>query len=236
MEKPHIPFTSSELVEMLSSTDPEERAASARRIWTDWDHLENREILIELGSKLIELLKKEGASRHSWHYMMALGSIRHIEAIPELIEKLENSPSENIRGFAADALSKYTMGQLDENTIELLWMLAENDDSLVVRVNSIRALANPYIGSKDDVISNKLLKLLKTQNHSAISSTIIGLLGEIGCLKIVPELTHIMIARRTKSVKTIASTALDKIAKIHGFNNRSDLLKRIENIDSVAVD
>jgi HEAT repeat protein len=229
VEKRQIPFTSNELVEMLKSNDPEERAAGARRIWTDWELLDQKDLLIAQGPLLLKFLSESSSkTREIWHYMIALGTINFTEALPIIKDQLINSPSENIRGFAADALSRYNVENIDDETKELLWKLAETDDSLVVRVNSIRAIGNGFIKTKNTEISEKLLVLLKKQTHNAIKSTIIGLIGDIGSLVVVPELVHIMITRRTEANKKIASIALDQIAKLNGYKNRAELIKIIE--------
>jgi len=229
VEKPHIPFTSDELVEMLKSNNPEERAAGARRIWTDWELLDQKDLLKTQGPLILNLLLEAGSSaREIWHYMIALGTINFTEAIPTIKDRLQNSLSENIRGFAADALSRYNIEDIDKETRVMLWKLAETDESLVVRVNSIRALGNGFIKTKNAEITDKLLALLNKQIHSAIKSTIIGLIGDIGSLNAVPELLHIMITRRTEADKKITATALDQIARINGYESRVELIKNIE--------
>lgn len=232
MEKPHIPFTSQELANMLQSENPDEQASSARRIWTDWPHLENREILLSCGIILYDLLKVDKESRKTWHLMMALGTLNHTEAIALIRELLIHSKSENIRGFAADAMSRFN--EIDDETNKVLWGLAKSDSSLVVRVNSIRALGSTFSTSKNDEISLRLLELLKHQQNTVVISTIIGLLGEIGSIKVVPDLVHFMLTKQEKPEKKIAAIALDQIADINEYEDRSDLIKKVMTAESLT--
>ncbi|MHA2027755.1 MAG: HEAT repeat domain-containing protein [Candidatus Kariarchaeaceae archaeon] len=233
--KADLPFNSSELLEMLKSNDLDKQTVAARRIWTDWHHLKKRDVLLDGAPILLQLLKNEEESRHTWHFMMALGALKYKDALSYIVDKLIESKSENIKGFAADALSRYEYASFDQNTIDLLWELASSSDSLVVRVNSIRALGNSFIGTKNEDVSKRLMTLIDMKLNPAITATIIGLVGEIGSLAVVPDLAHIMITRRTEVDKKIAASALDQIASLQGFTNRADLLKRIDGVDRVKL-
>ncbi len=221
-------FTTPELISMLNSKKSQERGIAARRIWTDWDTLEDIEAIKKEEKNLISLLKNETHERNIWHLMLVLGLLNSKDAVPIIINHLIVSKSENIRGFAADALSRYEIAILSSNTIQMLWKLIESDPSLVVRVNCIRACTNMYKGSKNSEISGRLFNLMSTQTHSAIITTILNQLGEIGSTAIVPDLVHIMITRRTEVDKKMAGLALDNIAKLNGYENRADLIKLIK--------
>ncbi|MHA2101490.1 MAG: HEAT repeat domain-containing protein [Candidatus Kariarchaeaceae archaeon] len=224
-------FTTPELIQMLKSENPEERGAAARRIWTDWEILENREMINDLDRDLVQLLRDEKRERNIWHIMIVLGLINSAEALPLISDYLKNSEDENIRGFAADSLSRYQPNALEPQLLKLLWSLSENDPSLVVRVNSIRAYTNQFRGTKNDEISVKLFDLLKKQSHSAVKTSILQQIGEIGSLVIVPDLIHIMITRRTEIDKKMAGIALDMIAKSNGYENREILINQFSAND-----
>ncbi|OLS28206.1 MAG: hypothetical protein HeimC2_08610 [Candidatus Heimdallarchaeota archaeon LC_2] len=213
-----------ELSNMLNSKDKADRGAAARRIWTDWDSYNKNKKFLKLEKRLLILYRTEPLGRNSWHYMLSLGLMNSRQAIDDIVDNLTNSKDENIRGFAADALGRYSVGQLPNEVIELLWDLAESDASLVVRVNSIRASSNQYKLTKNESVSKRLLNLMKSQSHSAVQTTIIQQIGEIGSLVLVPELIHIMITRRIEIDKKIAGIALDNIAKANNFSDRQSLI------------
>ncbi|MCE7734195.1 MAG: HEAT repeat domain-containing protein [Candidatus Heimdallarchaeota archaeon] len=224
-------YSVEELKQMISSDNIEERGTAARRIWTDWNLYDKDDEFFQLETLILDLLKNETAGRNTWHYMISLGLMNSEDAIEEIVNKLDSSNEENIRGFAADALGRYKINQLNNDTLELLWNLAEFDPSLVVRVNSIRACTNQYKQTKNEIISKRLFNLLESQDHSAVQTTILQQIGEIGSLILVPDLIHIMITRRTELDKKMAGITLDSIAKANGFHNREDLLKLVnENI------
>lgn len=220
-------FTVDELSTMLDSNDKQEISAAARRIWTDWPHYsENEKAKISLlGEKILALLKSDSSGRNCWHYILSLGTIDYHQSKDWIFDLLLNSKNENIRGFAADALGRFN--SLDSKIVERLWSLSIEDDSLVVRINVLRAITGRFKGSKNDEIAKKTLNLLEKGMHSAIRTNILQILGDIGSTSVVPDLTHIMIARRTKMDKKGAGLALDQIAKENGYNDRMDLVKKI---------
>lgn len=220
-------YSINELEKMLRSDSVDENGAAARRIWTDWDLYPKNDDFLNLEPVILDLLRKDTTERNSWHYMISLGLFNSIDAIDDIVDRLLNSKFENVRGFAADALSRYAINQLNEETTELLWNLVDKDPSLVVRVNSIRACTSQYKFTKNEEISKRLFNLLESQTHSAIQTTILQQIGEIGSMILVPDIIHIMITRRTELDKKMAGIALDSIAKINGYHNRDDLLKRV---------
>ena len=197
-------YSVEELKQMISSDNIEERGTAARRIWTDWNLYDKDDEFFQLETLILDLLKNETAGRNTWHYMISLGLMNSEDAIEEIVNKLDSSNEENIRGFAADALGRYKINQLNNDTLELLWNLAEFDPSLVVRVNSIRACTNQYKQTKNAAVSKRLFNLLESQNHSAVQTTILQQIGEIGSLILVPDLVHILITRRTELDKKMA--------------------------------
>lgn len=224
-------FTTPELILMLKSENSDERGVASRRIWTDWEKLENKDLFHQEEDYFISLLQNEENERNIWHIMIILGLINSVKAIPIIVNLLKTSTIENIRGFAADSLSRYKQHVLDIDTLELLWSLSSTDPSLVVRVNSIRACSNQFKNSGNKEISIRLFELLEEQTHSAIKTTILQQLGEIGSTVVVPDLIHIMITRRTEIDKKMAGIALDMIAKSNGYQNRQDLIKMFASKD-----
>jgi HEAT repeat protein len=212
---------------MLDSNDKQDISAATRRIWTDWPHYseDDKEIISLHGEKILGLLKSDKSGRNSWHYILSLGTIDYSQSKDLIFDLLLNSKNENIRGFAADALGRFT--SLDSKMVDKLWCLSKEDDSLVVRINTLRAITSRFKGSKNAEIAKKTLNLLDKGMHSAIRTNILQILGDIGSTSVVPDLTHIMIARRTKMDKKGAGLALDQIAKENGYHDRMDLVKKI---------
>ena len=100
-------FSIDELEIMLNSDNHEDRKSAARNIWTNWKNYTNTVELQKLEPILLQLLKEEGDDRSSWHYMISLGYMNSKGALELIVNKLQNSVTENIRGFAAEALNKY---------------------------------------------------------------------------------------------------------------------------------
>ncbi len=234
-------YTEDEIIDLINSDDMEDNTIGARNLWTFWEQWENKEKLISTGDRLFKLLdelKDETKTtaninmRPIWHYLLALGSIQYMPAIP-LIKSLllNNEVVENVRGFAAETLTRYPPGVVDDELEESLWTLAQKDPSLPVRVNSFRALGHRYAETKDAEVAKKLWKAMKKQQNSAIKSTIIAMIGQVGSKVVVPDLIHMLITRRTGAMKNDAGLALDMIAKINGMDNRDDLIKSMADIE-----
>ncbi|MDH5402274.1 MAG: hypothetical protein OEZ01_07330 [Candidatus Heimdallarchaeota archaeon] len=224
--RPHIPFNGEELKEMLHSDSKNERVAACRRIWTDWPYLEKKESLYDQGALIHQFLINETEeTRDMWHYLLSLGTLNYLPAIPNILEKLQFAKTIDVRGMAADALGRYST--LEDQTRSLLWKMLEPEHPIVVRVNSIRAIFSEFKGSKNDERAIELFNYLKKADNDAIKFTGMSLLGEIGSTIIVPDLTHIMITRRTELDKKISADTLTQIAKMNGFETRDDLIKKI---------
>lgn len=210
-----------------------DKTTASRHIWTDWKFFteEQRDEIRPLGDKIFKLLNEDLESRNTWHYLLALGSMDYSPAQELMLDLLLNSPSENIRGFAADALSRYTRSDLSDNILKQLWSLIENDESLVVRINSLRAVSVSHFGTKNDKLAITIFALLKKQEHSALRTAILQILGDIGSTAVVPDLVHIMIARRQEMDKKGTALALDRIAVLNDYNDRVDLIRRITGDD-----
>lgn len=222
-------FTSDDIKTMILGEDSKDRSVGARRIWTDWkNYNESERVKLRLlGDNIFQLLKNNLSSRDTWHYMLALGTLDYVDAQETIMSLLNNSQDENIRGFAVESFSRYSKGLVMEKYIEKFWELIATDPSLVVRINSLRAISSDYLASMDNKMALKLFDLLDTQSHSTVRTAIIQILGDIGSIKVVPDLTHMMIARRIAADKKDAALALDRIAEINGYTNRVDLIKKI---------
>lgn len=222
-------FTPKDLKTMILGEDIQDCSVAARRIWTDWRNYNEieKDKLRELGNNIFQLLKENLSNRDTWHYMLALGTLDVVDAQATIYSLLINSQDENIRGFAVESFSRYSKGLVVEKYLDYFWELIADDPSLVVRINSLRAISSDYLLSKDDNMARKIMDLLDTQSHSAIRTAIMQILGNIGAISIVPDLTHMMIARRTAADKKDAGLALDRIAEINGYTNRSDLINMI---------
>ena len=222
------PIDNKILIEMLESNDYPKQTTAARRIWTDWNQIENKKNLNVVSPILLDLLKKsDDQGREVWHFMISLGCLQNLEAIPIILDKLENSESVNIRGFAAEALSRYSLEQVSDNVLEGLWACIENEENeLVVIVNSIRALKNYYANTRNDDIANRLIEAIDFHENPIIKNTIVEALGTIGSIEATPHLIHFMIMRRTELEKSIAADALDMIAYSNGLKDRKELMDK----------
>ena len=235
------PYTPDEIIEMINSDDLEENAIGARNLWTFWEKWPNQEIFKSLGSRLHYLLNEtmaalpegfSGSFRPVWHFLLSLGCLQYSEAYNDIFAILANPAIvENIRGFAADALARYPPGSLTKEQEEILWKLAEEDSSLPVRVNCIRAIASNYFNSRNENIAKRLWEMQKIQSNPAIKSTIMAAIGDVASTAIVPELIHTLITRRTPAMKKDAGLTLDRIAQLNGMKNRDDLIKSFSKID-----
>ena len=222
-----------ELIDRVNGDNITQVSSATRRIWTDWNYYtaDEKEEIRSLGDRIFGLLKKDMESRNAWHYLLALGCIDYLPAQELIFDLLLNSTDENIRGFAADTFSKYSLENVDDKIIDTLWTLIERDSSLVVRINSLRTVSSPYFASKNGEMARRVFALLESQKHSAIRTAILQILGDIGSIVIVPDLVHIMIARRLEMDKKGSAKALDKIAELNGYNDRRDLIKKITGND-----
>ncbi|OLS20778.1 MAG: hypothetical protein HeimC2_35970 [Candidatus Heimdallarchaeota archaeon LC_2] len=218
-------LTATELVSKLKTGNVLDRRDAARNIWVNWESLEDRQGIKIEEELILSLLKAEKAEKNIWYYMIVLGLINSTDAIPIILENLRNSKSENIRGFAAEALGKYKLENLSNKILTLLWHLANTDPILVVRVNSIRSIAIHYHGTKNEEISYRFLKLLKDHSDSTTRIAIMQQIGEIGSMAIVPDLIHMLITRRTKLDIKITGNTLDEIARINGYLSREGLIE-----------
>lgn len=235
------PYTEDEIVEMITSENLEDISTGARNLWTFWAQWEHKEKFEELGEKLLDLLKSSidalpegfsGSYRPAWHFLLALGVLQYEPAKDYIFSLLENEKIvENVRGFAADSLSRYPEGSLSKEQVEKLWELAESDDSLPVRVNCIRAIASNFHNSKSDQVAKRLWEMMKKQSNPAIKTAIMGAIGEIGSTVVVPDLIHTLITRRTPALKKDAGLTLDRIAELNGMKNRDDLIKSFSEVD-----
>ncbi|MCY3414899.1 MAG: hypothetical protein INQ03_24830 [Candidatus Heimdallarchaeota archaeon] len=214
-----------EIREKLQGSREDKREA-ARHVWSMWGQFseEDRIELATHGETLYELLKEEEGGRNAWNYILALGTIDYNEAQDYIFELLLHSEDENIRGYSAGAFYRYSF--IQPHIIEKLWELGENDGSLVVRINCIRAAASEYYFSENESIARKLYKLLDTQKNNTVRMNIFQVIGHIGSKAILPELVHIMITGG-KSDQNAAVIALDYLAEIHGIT-RAELIKSIE--------
>ncbi|MHA2033212.1 MAG: HEAT repeat domain-containing protein [Candidatus Kariarchaeaceae archaeon] len=218
--------TATKLVSKLKTGNTLERCDATRNIWLKWENLENKETIKNEEDHILLLLEQDTGERNIWYYMIVLGLINSTKAIPIILDNLRNSIDENIRGFAAEALGKYKLENLTKEILRLLWQLASTDPLLVVRVNSIRAIANHFYASRNEDISYRFLKLLKEQSDITIRTAIMHEIGEIGSMAIVPDLIHILITRRTEMDIKITGSTLDKIALINGYSTREDLIQQ----------
>ena len=251
-------FTPDEIAEMINSDDKEDQGVAARNLWSFWKGWQEdinieegedpeekvRDLFGPLAPKIyellqrdIELLKSESSytmPRHIWHFLISLGCLQYEEALPDIRDILmDTSIVENVRGFAAEALTRYDASQIPEDFIEDLWKLALTDNSLPVRVNSIRAISRKYANTKNEEVSKRLWDEIVTDeniNH-AIISTAMMTIGEIGSKVLVPDLIHMMITRRTGALKKDAALTLDRIAELNGMRNRDDLIKSLDSIE-----
>ncbi|RMG34808.1 MAG: hypothetical protein D6732_10300 [Methanobacteriota archaeon] len=235
------PYTEDEIVEMINSDNLEDISTGARNLWTFWDQWEHKEKFEGLGERLLTLLKSSiealpkgftGSYRPAWHFLLSLGVLQYEPAHDYIFSLLVDTQIvENVRGFAADALSRYPPQKLKDEQLERIWELAEKDESLPVRVNCIRAIANNFYNSKSDDVAKRLWEMMKRQTNPAIKTTIMGAIGEIGSMSVVPDLIHTLITRRTPALKKDAGLTLDRIAEVNGMNNRDDLIKSFSNVD-----
>ncbi len=234
-------YTEDEIIEMINSDDFEEITVAARNLWTFWEQWKEKEKFADLGEKLLQLLKDAinsipenftGSFRPAWHFLLSLGVLQYKPAHDYIFSLLENENIlENIRGFAADALARYPPNSLSDKQVETLWEMAEKDNSLPVRVNCIRAIANNYYNSKNDKVAKRLWELMQKQANPAIKTTTMNAIGEIGSTVLVPELIHTLITRRTPMLKRDAGLTLDRIAELNGMKNRDDLIKSFSSIE-----
>jgi HEAT repeat protein len=219
------------LIVMLESNDPENRKSGSRKIWTEWEQISDKALIFEKEKLLLSLLKVDKGRRNVWYYMMILGLIESKRGQKALVEIIQESRDENLRGFAAEALGNYKLLNIESDSVELLMKLAKNDDALVVRVNSIRSLSKLYDNTKNDRISRHLLQLLFNESHLVVRTVILHGIGDIGSTATVPELIHLMITRRLELDINIARQTLDKIASSNSFNSRTDLIRKFSEKD-----
>lgn len=249
-------YSAQEIKDMIKSDDKDDQGVAARNLWSFWEGWKEdkkeegfehpdeqaREQFSEIAPRLHEFLlrdldelsKAEGYSqpRHIWHYLLSLGTLQYLPALSTILDTLiDRNVVENVRGFAADALTRFPPGSLTHETVTKLWELGENDPSLPVRVNSIRAIAANYYASGDAAVAKKLWKLIETQENPAILTAMMLALGDIGSKSVVPDLVHTLITRRTGTMKKDAGLALDKIAELNGMSNRDALIKSMEDIE-----
>ncbi len=235
------PYTEDEIVEMINSENLDDISTGARNLWTFWNQWKEKQKFDGLGERLFSLLKSSidalpkgfpGSYRPAWHFLLALGVLQYQPALDYIFSLLDNEEIvENVRGFAADSLSRFPPESLKEEQIARIWMLAEQDDSLPVRVNCIRAIANNFHNSKSDEVAKKLWEMMKRQSNPAIKTAIMGAIGEIGSVSVVPDLIHTLITRRTPALKKDAGLTLDRIAELNGMKNRDDLIKSFSSVD-----
>ncbi len=251
-------FTPDEIRQMLLSDDVEDQGVAARNLWAFWKGWQEdvegsneeekeekvRKQFADLAPRLHDLLRKDIEKareadkyqmlRHMWHYLISLGCLQYPEALGDIHGILiDLSVPENVRGFAADSLTRYRPEHITDEMVEDLWRLALEDHSLPVRVNSIRALATKYRNSKNASVSKKFWENIVTRDdiNAGIISVAVAAIGEVGSTEIVPDLIHMMITRRTGALKKDAALALDKIAEHNGMKNRDDLIKSLEQIE-----
>jgi hypothetical protein len=243
-------YEAKEIIEMINSEDVEEQAVGARNLWAFWngwiEDFEGYDKSIEFFSpiipRLIELLKNDldtlrenkgySQPRHIWHFILTLGVLNSKEGLPLITEiLLDSSILENVRGFAADALTRYPSGSLDESLLDKLWEFARTDDSLPVRVNCYRAIASNYFNTKNDKIAKMLWEELEKQDNPTINTTLMIAIGEIGSKIVVPDLVHALITRHTGAMKKDAGLALDRIAELNNLANRDDLIKTVSDLE-----
>ncbi len=213
------------LVSKLKTGNTIDRRDAARNIWVNWEKLEDKQVIKNEEELILSFFNSEKAEKNIWYYMIVLGLINSIKAIPIILDKLRNSESDNVRGFAAEAIGKYQVKNLTDEIFNLLWQMANSDPLLVVRVNSIRSIAIHYHESKNEEISYRFLKLLKDQSDITTRIAIIQQLGEIGSMVVVPDLIHMLITRRTELDIKITGSTLDQIARINGYSSREDLIQ-----------
>ena len=246
-------YTIEEIIQMINSGDQDEQSVGARNLWAFWNgwvehFLESLDpdgacrkkfesvaptlkTLLENELTYLKSVKNE-QPRHIWHYILSLGTLHYFPALSLIQEILfDTSILENVRGFAADALTRFPSAFLDKETESKIWNLILSDGSLPVRVNSIRVIGNNYASSKNDTISKKLWDCINHQENSAIISTLMMTIGNIGSKAVVPDLVHTLITRRTGTLKKDAGLALDKIAEINGLRGRDALIETIKGSD-----
>lgn len=237
-------YSPQEVIEFINSDDQEKQGVGARNLWAFWATWENTSLFSEISARLLELFRAEiqklreenkggfHQPRHIWHFMLALGSLQYKDGLPLIKEVLADlSIVENIRGFAADALTRYPPGSLDEEYLEVVWKLGTTDESLPVRVNCFRVVAAMHSNSKNGDIAKRFWKVLEEQDNPAIKTTIMGNIAEIGSKEIVPDLVHTLITRRTGTLKKDAGLALDRIAELNGLSGRDELIKSIDSTE-----
>jgi len=251
-------FTEEEIIQMIRSDDTEDQGVAARNLWSFWkgwvedadgSTTEEKEqnvrtrfasvapLIYELLVRDVEKIKGETEyrmPRHIWHYLISLGCLQYPDAIDSIHTILtDSSIVENVRAFAADSLTRYRSDQIGDEIVKSLWQLALTDDSLPVRVNSIRAIATKYKNSKNPEISKRIWDEIVNDEdiHSAVISTAMAAIGDVGSKTIVPDLIHMMITRRTGALKKDAALALDRIAVLNGLTNREDLIKDMKDIE-----
>lgn len=243
-------YSPDEIIEMINSQDVEEQGVGARNIWAFWEswctrlgsEANARDTFKTISDRLLSLLLEHqdeirdvetySQPRYIWHFLLGLGVLHNEEAIPLIKEIVSDGHYlENVRGFAADALSRYPKGIIDSDFEEKLWYIAATDGSLPVRVNCFRAIAANYAQTKNDKIAKKLWNALEEQENPAIKTAVVLSIGEIGSKAVVPDLIHTLITRRTGAMKKDAGDALDRIAELNGLSSRDDLIKSMDDID-----
>lgn len=202
-------ISSEDLKDLILNGTDDERISAIRKIWTDYNNINDIQDLKEIAPTIFDLLKSDRESRNTWHYMISLGCLNYQPAKSFIFDILKNSNDEYIQGFAAESFSRF-----DSITLEIeayLWNLISNMNSLVIRVNSIRAIANNYKETGNDDISNKLFSLLIKENNPAIRGALIMALGTISSKNSLKRLLELKINIKSDSELILIDQAIEKI-------------------------